>query len=202
MGGAECRFYEFYEFYELRRGGVWELRAVVHGAWCMVHGFNAPVLRCRSVLRSEPALSEAVAQRSEGLGFCVHQCLRSQRLPLQPPIPETNPSLHRSAFTNASTANDNLFGHRSQQRTRPFTVLRSAFNYAALLRWGAAWAARLPIASHREALRSALRPAAWPRCPPRPFHGATVAIRRRTHCVVVSSRPSFPPVRDKDRVHG
>ena len=31
---------------------------MVHGAWCMVHGFSAPVLRCRFVLRSELALSE------------------------------------------------------------------------------------------------------------------------------------------------
>ena len=45
--------------------------------------------------------------------------------PLQPPFPKTNPSLHRSAFTNACTKSNNPFSYPSQKRTPPFTVLRS-----------------------------------------------------------------------------
>ena len=68
----------FVSFVSFMSPGVWELRAVVHGAWCMVHGSNAPVLRCRSVLRSELALSESE-------GFCVHQRPNNQQQAQQSP---------------------------------------------------------------------------------------------------------------------
>ena len=55
----------------------------------------------RSPTPTQPTTpASATDPRNEPISspFCVHQRLHSQRLPLRPPLPDTNPPLHRSAF--------------------------------------------------------------------------------------------------------